>query len=207
MTQPEAEPWSPRPLANTLPTKPMCTDGSMADLLRAMDKWDERRERVREIHASVVLSSADSCRNIHIYTDAMNNRHMQTSLTIMYLSFRGERFENVYSRFACGRVLEIEHNCNILTPKLMAVTLCLSYSPEAQPEVRKPTLLGNGFLYCILSATSLVPKLHRGSRWPPSARCGFPYHISSFSNWNSNWHLTSVLTQLYNSSTPTRSPT
>ena len=28
------------------------------------------------------------------------------------------------------------------------------------------TLLGDGFPYCILSATSLVPKLHRGSRGP-----------------------------------------
>ena len=28
------------------------------------------------------------------------------------------------------------------------------------------TLLGAGFLYCILSPTSLVPKLHRGSRGP-----------------------------------------
>ena len=58
-------------------------------------------------------------------------------------------------------------NCNILTLTLMAVTLCLSCSPDAQPEVQRPTLLGDGFLYCILSATSLVPKLHRGSRGPP----------------------------------------
>ena len=57
-------------------------------------------------------------------------------------------------------------NCNILTLTLMAFTLCLSCSPDAQPEVQRPTLLGDGFLYCILSATSLVPKLHRGSRGP-----------------------------------------
>ena len=47
-------------------------------------------------------------------------------------------------------------------------TLCLSRSPDAQPEVHRPTLLGDGFLYSILSATSLVPKLHRGSRGPLS---------------------------------------
>ena len=40
---------------------------------------------------------------------------------------------------------------------------CLSRSPDAQPEALGSTLLGAGFLYCILSATSLVPKLHRGS--------------------------------------------
>ena len=36
------------------------------------------------------------------------------------------------------------------------------------------TLLGAGFLYCILSATSLVPKLHRGSRGPPRPGVAFP---------------------------------
>ena len=56
----------------------------------------------------------------------------------------------------------------------MAVTLCLSCSPDTQPEVRRPTLLGDGFLYCILSATSLVPKLHRGSRGPPRPGVVFP---------------------------------
>ena len=58
-------------------------------------------------------------------------------------------------------------NFNILTLTLMAVTLCLSCSPDAQLEVQRPTLLGDGFFYCILSATSLVPNLHRGS-WGPS---------------------------------------
>ena len=37
----------------------------------------------------------------------------------------------------------------------MAVTLCLSCSSDAQPEVLGSTLLGAGFLYCILSASSL----------------------------------------------------
>ena len=36
------------------------------------------------------------------------------------------------------------------------------------------TLLGAGFLYCILSETSLVPKLHRGSRGPPRPGVAFP---------------------------------
>ena len=49
-------------------------------------------------------------------------------------------------------------------PLLWPSTLCLSCSPDAQPAALGSTLLGAGFLYCILSATSLVPKLHRGSR-------------------------------------------
>ena len=48
-------------------------------------------------------------------------------------------------------------NCNILTPLLWPSALCLSHSPDAQQEALGPTLLGVGFLYCILSATSLDP--------------------------------------------------
>ena len=68
----------------------------------------------------------------------------------------------------------------------MAVTLRLSCSSDAKPEVHRPTLLGDGFLYCILSATSLVPKLHRGSRGPPRPGVAFPTTSRPFSDWNSN---------------------
>ena len=51
-------------------------------------------------------------------------------------------------------------------PLLWPSTLCLSRSPNAQPEALGSTLRGAGFLYDILSATYLVPKLHRGSRGP-----------------------------------------
>ena len=91
-------------------------------------------------------------------------------------------------------------------PLLWPSVLCLSCSPDAQPEAQRPSsLLDDGFLYCILSASSLDP--NSSGPQAPSAWCGFSYHISSItpsdSNWNSN--LTSVLTELYNSSTPTRS--
>ena len=59
-----------------------------------------------------------------------------------------------------------KRNRNILTPLLWPSMLFLSCSPDAQPEVLGATLLGDGFLYCIISATFLVPKLHRGSRGP-----------------------------------------
>ena len=124
-------------------------------------------------------------------------------------------------------------NFNILTSSLMAVNV-VSFS----------------FFWCSTGGTEAhsarwwLPLLHlisnfSGPQTPsgfpraPSARCGFPYHISSFSDWNSNstatapsagcgfpYHissvsnstgtptdLTSVLTELYNSSTPTWSPT
>ena len=53
-------------------------------------------------------------------------------------------------------------NCNILTPNLWPSALCLSCSPAGQPEAQRPTLLGDGFLYCILSASSLDPNSIEG---------------------------------------------
>ena len=95
-----------------------------------------------------------------------------------------------------------------ITPRalLWPSTLCLSRSPDAQPEVLGSTLLGTGFLYCILSATSLVPKLHRGSRGP--LRPGVAFSTTSRLSPSPTLTptvLTSVLTELYNSSTFTRS--
>ena len=71
-------------------------------------------------------------------------------------------------------------------PLLWPSTLCLSRSPDAQPEAQRPTLLGDGFLYCILSASS--PDLNSSGPQGPKAWCGFPYHISSISVSNSNWN-------------------
>ena len=67
---------------------------------------------------------------------------------------------------------------------------------------------------CWLSLLHLIsnfsgPQTPSGFLRAPSAGCGFPYHTTSITPsptvWNSNW--TSVLTELYDSSTPTRSPT
>ena len=72
-------------------------------------------------------------------------------------------------------------------PVLWPSTLWLSCSPDAQLEAQRPTLLGAGFLYCILSASSLDP--NSSGPQAPSAWCGFPYHISSISVSNSNWNM------------------
>ena len=50
------------------------------------------------------------------------------------------------------------------------------------------------------------PQLSRGPR-APSAWCGFPYHIPSSNSTRSLTVWLLVLTELYNSSTPTQSPT
>ena len=78
----------------------------------------------------------------------------------------------------CERELEKEHNCNIYWPTLLwPSALCLSRSPDAQPEARGPIfLLSAGLLYHIISLTHLYPTV-----WLP------------------------ILTELYNSSTSTQS--
>ena len=43
--------------------------------------------------------------------------------TIICTSHFIVRFEKGYSTFACERELVTEHNCNILTPTLMAVSV------------------------------------------------------------------------------------
>ena len=85
-------------------------------------------------------------------------------------------------------------------PLLWPSALCLSRSPGLLN--RRPlwlsSLLDDGFLYCILSATSLDPNSSGG----PEGLCGLMWlslpHLvyNSFSNC-----LTSVLTELYNNST------
>ena len=53
-------------------------------------------------------------------------------------------------------------NCNILTSILMAVSVVpflFSWCSTGCPEAQRPTVLGDGFLYCILSATPLDPIL------------------------------------------------
>ena len=91
-------------------------------------------------------------------------------------------------------------------PLLWPSTLCFSHSPDAQPEALRPSfLLDDGFLYCILSATSLVPKLHRGSWGPLQPGVAFP--TTTRLSPSPTLTGTLVLTELYNSPTPTRSPT
>ena len=51
-------------------------------------------------------------------------------------------------------------------PLLRPSTLCLSRSPDAQPEALGSTLLCDGFLYSILSASSLEPNSIRAPEGP-----------------------------------------
>ena len=110
-----------------------------------------------------------------------------------------------YSRYACERELETEQNWNILTPTLMAVNVVsfsFSWCSTGGPWVHSAG--------CWLSLLHLIsnfsgPQTPSGFPRASFARCGFPYHNLSLSF--SNCHCNSNSTELYNSSTPTRSPT
>ena len=70
--------------------------------------------------------------------------------------------------------------------------LCLSCSSDAQPEAQRPTLLADGFLYCILSASSLDlnssgPQGPFGLMWLSLPH--LVYNSVSNSNCNSTWLL------------------
>ena len=125
---------------------------------------------------SVICSSTCSCR---IHTDAMNNRRAKNSLTKYLPLTLLQGFVKGYLRFACERELEIEHNCNILSSKLMAVNVVSFSFFWCSTGALRSTLLGAGFLYCILSASSLDP--NSSGPQAPSAWRGFTYHISSIS--------------------------
>ena len=60
--------------------------------------------------------------------------------------------------FYCERELEIEHNCNILTPNLWP-SRCLSCSSDAQPDPWGPLC----WVLAFFIASSQHPKLHRVS--------------------------------------------
>ena len=124
-----------------------------------------------------------------IHTDAMIKTLeglLYTNITSHFIAMVRKGFVGFY----CERELETEHNCNILTPKLMAVNVVSSRSSDAQPEVQRPLCWVMAFFtasYQHLLRTST----HQGPK-APSAWCGFPYHISTPIGCNS----TGIRTQL-----------
>ena len=100
------------------------------------------------VHAEIYKYMLDTYRR-------NDNRRRKSSLTKYLPLTLLQGFEKGYSRFACERELEIEHNCNILTSTLMAVNVVSFLFFWCSTGALGPTLLGAGFLYCILSASSL----------------------------------------------------
>ena len=155
------------------------------------------------------------CRIHQLYSHMQNHKdtnnkdaRRKTSLTkYVPLTFL-QGFEKVIQGLRVRGNWRPNRNCNILTPTLMAVNIVsFSFFRAAQPEARGPFCWVMAFFtasYQHLLRTST----HQGPK-PPSAWCGFPYHSSSITPTptGTGTVLTSVLTELYNSSTPTQSPT
>ena len=119
------------------------------------------------------------------------------------------RVRKGYSRFACERELETEHNCNILTPHsygqqrcvFLVLQGCSTGGPEAHPLLAFSTTSYQQLLW-----TSTLPTSN--SIGGPEGPFGLVWLSLPHLVYNSNCNcLTSVLTELYNSSTPTQSPT
>ena len=116
-------------------------------------------------------------------------------------------FERGYSRFACERELETEHKLQyfdlpLLWPSRCVFLVLLMLNRRSRgPLCWVMTYFTESYQHLLRTSNHPDPKA-------PSAWCGFPYHILFYpSPTQLNCHLTSVLTELYNSSTPTRSPT
>ena len=174
----------------------------------------------------VILSSADSCRNIHIYTryiptqwttDAMI-RTQEDFFNKIFTSHFIARVRKGCVWFYCERELETEHNWNILTP-LLWPSRCLSCSPgllnrrprahtagwsaiSYQQLLRSPNSIGvpEGPLGQVwLSLPHLLSnclELYCQLHWPPGRRTQQEPELNSTGSSNSS--------ELYYRSTPTR---
>ena len=147
------------------------------------------------IHAEIYICMQDT----YWHND---NRRRKTSLTIFTSHFIA-RVRKGCVGFCCERELETEQNRNILTPLLWPSALCLSRSPELLN--RRPRAHSAGWWLSLLHLISIFsgPQLIRAPSPFGLVWLSLPHLVS---NWlQLNWHLTSVLTAFYNSSTPTRS--
>ena len=118
----------------------------------------------------------------------------------MYLSLYCKVWKG-YSRFYCERELETKQKLQYFDPTIMAISV-VSFS-FSWCSTGGPGAHSAGFLYYILSATSLDPN-SSGPQGPPPP--GLSTTSCLLTRLISNC-LTSVLTELYNSSTSTQSPT
>ena len=138
------------------------------------------------VHAEIYIYILDTYRRN--YNDARRKTSLEKYVPLTLL----QGFEKVI------QCLRVRGRTEIFWPPLLwPSTLCLSRSPDAQPEALGSTLLGAGFLCCILSVSSLDPK-SSGPQGPFGLMLlSLPhlgYNSVSSSYWNSN--STQTVTQL-----------
>ena len=126
----------------------------------------------------------------------------------MYLSLYCKGSKRVTQGLRVRGSWRPNRNFNILTPTLMAVNV-VSFS-FSWCSTGGPGIHSAGCWFSLLHLISIFsgPPTHQGFPRAPSAGCGFLYHISSITptptGTGTRTVLTSILTELYNSSMPTR---
>ena len=149
---------------------------------------------------TVVWSSVDSSTYMQNHNDTIIKQTQEDFFNKIYTS-------HFIGTFVGERELETEQKCNILTPTLMAVSVVsFSFSrwSTGGPEAQLSAGWWLSLLHLITNWSG--PQTPSGYPRTPSAGCGFPYHISFITLLISNC-LISVLTELYNNTTSTQSPT
>ena len=130
----------------------------------------------------VVFSYTDSCTYIHIYAEYTPTQWITDEQGLLYkmicTSHFIVRFERVTQGLRVRGSWRPNRTAIYWPPTLMAVNVVsFSFSRAAQPEAQGPSsLLDNGFLYCILSATFLDPNSIGG---PEPLRPGVAFPTTS----------------------------
>ena len=114
---------------------------------------------------------------LYSHSNTIINRHRKTSLEKIIIPLTlFVRVRKSCGGFYCERELGTKHNCNNLTPTLMAVSVVsfsFSWCPTWGPGAHSAW-----WWLSLLHLISNFSQLNRGPR-APSAWCGFPNHISS----------------------------
>ena len=169
--------------------------------VRIKGKVEQSRE-----WSSVVWSYANSCRMNHNNTTIKTQKDFFINILTSHFIVR---FEKSYPRFACEKELETEQKLQYFDSHsyghqrcVFLVLLMLNRRPRG-PLCWVMAFFTTSYQQLLWISTHQGPKA-------PSAWCGFPYHNSSITPTparTGTGTLTSVLTELYNSSMPTQSPT
>ena len=146
---------------------------SLIQDLKCLDNMRELLSPQKYLHISRIYckESPSGVRRICcIHFDVMNNRRNNKDAgrllyKYMYLSLYCKGSKRLIKVCVWEGAGDRTKTVTFWPPLLWPSTLCLSRSPDAQPEALGPTLLGDGFLYCILSASSLYPN-SSGPRGP-----------------------------------------
>ena len=132
----------------------ICVFISMGKQHKILHSWNNNVLRAREIikRLQTVICLC------YILTDAMIKTHAGRLLyKYIYLSLYCKGSKRVPQGLRVRGSWRPNRTEIFWPPLLWPSALCFSCSPDAQPEAQRPTLLGDGFLYCISSASSLNP--------------------------------------------------